>query len=214
MTEKLAADAQYAQAFNLLPLGKSEPAVRGYNSIRGIIKGGVEEIFVAGAEVTGTLNTAAAEANAILAAISPSSNLIPPTGGTVVHTDTQGLTTTVEIPDGALPVTETISIVPLDDLPTEGLAFALVPNLTFSQPVTITIHYSDTDIVGMVEENLELYIYDWTTNEWISADPCGGYVRDLVNNILQAGLCHFSDYSLGDMKQYIFLPLIINGTEP
>ncbi|HRY16338.1 MAG TPA: extracellular solute-binding protein, partial [Candidatus Competibacteraceae bacterium] len=35
MTEKLASDPQYAQAYNLLNLGRSEPGIRGYDAIRG-----------------------------------------------------------------------------------------------------------------------------------------------------------------------------------
>jgi len=209
MTEKLAGDPQYTQAFNLLDLGRGEPTNRGYNAIRGIIGDAVEDVLQNGANVTDTLNTAADQADAVLAASGPDSALIPPTGGTLTYTNTESFSATVEFPAGALVVTETISYVPLDDLPSDGLAFALVPNLVFSQPVTITLHYRDEDIAGMDEAALVLYNYDWSLNAWVDAEPCGGYQRDPVQNILQAGVCHFSDYSLMDYPYHIFLPQVI-----
>jgi hypothetical protein len=212
MTEKMADDPQYAQAFDLLPLGRSEPGIRGYNAIRAIIQDAVTDILQNGAGVTETLQFAADEVDAILAASGPDSAVIPPTGGTLTYTNTQGISVTVQFPPGALDVTETVSYVPLNDLPTDGLAFALVPNLTFSRPVTITIHYRDEDIVGMDENELKLYNYDWSNNSWIDANPCGGYVRNLDNNILQAAVCHFSDYAMMHRRYKIYLPVTLRSS--
>ncbi|GAG52177.1 unnamed protein product, partial [marine sediment metagenome] len=117
------------------------------------------------------------------------------------------------IPAGALLITETVSYVPLDDLPTDGLAFALVPNLSFSQPVTISIHYRDEDIAGMDENSLRLYNYDWSINSWVDANPCDGYIRNPDDNILQAAVCHFSDYGVMDWLYRVFLPITLNATE-
>ena len=153
------------------------------------------------------LQTAADEADIILATSGPDSAVIPPTGGTLIYTNTQGLSATVQFPAGALVVTETVSYVPLDDMPTDGLAFALVPNLTFDQPVTITLRYRDEDITGMDENNLMLYNFDWSTNSWVSANPCGGYYRHPADNILEAAVCHFSDYGMMDWLNKIFLPM-------
>ena len=111
-------------------------------------------------------------------------------------------------PAGALGVTHTVSYIPLDDLPTDGLAFALVPNLSFSQPVTITIHYRASDVEGMEEAELKLYLYDWSGSRWVEGGPCGGYLRDPQNNILQAVVCHFSDYALVDRPYAIYLPVV------
>ncbi|MFC1997851.1 hypothetical protein ACFLXI_09670, partial [Chloroflexota bacterium] len=187
---------------------KSEPGVRGYNAIRDVIDEALWSILDGGAEVTATLQAAAIEVDSILAQSGPSSLEVTPDGGTVVYTDTQGLDAMVEIPAGALAITETISYVPLDDLPTDGLAFALVPDLVFSQPVTITLKYRDEDIVGMDETALILYNFDWVTNSWVNANPCGGYLRDLDQNILQARVCHFSDYAMLDWAFKIYLPSI------
>lgn len=209
MTEKMANDPQYAQAYDLLNLGRGEPGIRGYNPIRAIIQNAVTDVFQNGANVTTTLQTAANEANAILATSGPDSAVIPPSGGTLTYSNTQGISATVQFPAGALVVTETVSYVPVDDLPTDGLAFALVPDLTFSQPVTITLHYRDEDIIGMDEDSLILYNYDWATNAWFSANPCGGYNRNPDNNILQAMVCHFSDYGMMDWLHKVFLPITI-----
>jgi maltose-binding protein MalE len=208
ITQKLADDPQYAQAFDLQPLGKSEPGVQRYEAIRSVIVDALWQILDGGAEVTSTLQAAADQTDAILAT-NPSSSEITPAGGTVIYTDTQGLVATVEIPASVLAVTETISYVPLDDLPTDGLAFALLPDLIFSHPVTITLQYRDEDVVGMDEGALILYNYDWSTNSWVDADPCGGYLRDPENNILQARVCHFSDYAVFDWVSKNFLPSII-----
>ncbi|MCP4526371.1 MAG: extracellular solute-binding protein [Aestuariibacter sp.] len=210
MTQKLAEDPQYAQAYALLPLGRGEPGVRGYNEIRSILDDAMTEILQNSANVTGTLQAAADETDAILAASGPDSTIIPPGGGTLVYTNTQYLSATVEFPDGALATTQTVSYVPLEDLPTNGLAFALVPNLTFSEPVTVTIHYRDKDIVGIDENALKLYNYDWSSGFWIEANPCGGYVTDTVNNILQAAVCHFSDYAMMGLHR-VYLPVVLRS---
>jgi hypothetical protein len=54
-----------------------------------------------------------------------------------------------------------------------------VPNLTF-KPVTITIHYRPEDVVGMNEEALKLYGYNWSSGSWIEAEPCGGSDRTTI----------------------------------
>lgn len=209
MTQKLAEDAQYAQAHDLLPLGRGEPAVRNYESVRGILGDAIDEIFYSGANVTNTLQAAAAEVDLLLAGSGPASKVITPAGGTLVYTNTEGLSVTIEFAPGTVSITQTVSYVPLEDLPTDGLAFALVPCMSFSRPVTITINYRDDDVVGMDEGSLKLYIYDWAAATWVDADPCGGYARDPLNNILQAAVCHFSDYALADRPFRIYVPLIL-----
>jgi multiple sugar transport system substrate-binding protein len=211
VTQKLAEDLQYAQAYTLLPLGRGEPGVRGYNAVRGILNDAMTEILQNGANVTEALRAAADEADAILATSGPDSAIIPPSGGTLVYTNTQHLSATVEFPAGALVTTQTVSYVPVGDLPTDGLAFALVPNLTFSEPVTITIYYRDEDVAGMDESALKLYNYDWSSSPWAEANPCSGYITDTVNNILQAAVCHFSDYAMMDWPYRIYLPVVLRS---
>jgi hypothetical protein len=172
----------------------------------------VTDILQNGANVTETLQSATNQADSILAVSGPDSAVIPSSGGTLAYTNTQGISVTVQFPMGALAVTETVSYVPLDDLPTDGLAFALVPNLTFSQSVTITIHYRDEDIVGMDENELKIYNYDWSNNSWIDANPCGGYISYTDDNILQASVCHFSDYAMMQRFFKIYLPITLKSS--
>jgi ABC-type glycerol-3-phosphate transport system substrate-binding protein len=214
ITLKLAEDVQYAQGHQLLPLGRSEPAVRGYEEARRVIGAAVSAILEEGDNVTDTLDAAASEVDAILAGASPDWAVIAPQGGTLVYTNTQGLSATVDFPPRAVEVTQTVAYVPLDDLPTDGLAFALVPNLTFGQEVTITLHYRDSDVEGMDENELKLYQFDWSRGTWVDAQPCGGYSRDLLNNVLQARVCHFSDYALDDRPYAIHLPTLLRNRTP
>lgn len=209
ITQKLASDPQYTQAYNLMPLGRSEPGVRGYDSIRGMINTAMYATLRDGQEVTSTLQTASASADELLDESGPESAVIPPAGGEFIYTNTQDLQVVVQFPPGSFALTQTVSYVPLNDLPTDGLAFALLPETTFSQPVTITIHYRDEDLTGMDEAHLMLYSYDWSAGLWIDATPCGGYWRDLANNILQAMVCHFSDYAMLGWANWIYLPVVL-----
>ena len=211
MTQKLNDDPQYAQAHELLPLGRTEPGIRRYEVVRWILGDAIADVFYGRTNVTDTLQAAALEVDVLLSESAPASGVVPPEGGTLVYTDTEGLSATIEFPAGAVGVTQTVTYVPLDDLPTDGLAFALVPDLTFSEPVTITIHYRDSDVEQMDEDKLKLYTYDWSTGSWVEADPCGGYVRDPLNNTLEVAVCHFSDYALIGWPYALYLPLVLRN---
>ena len=108
-------------------------------------------------------------------------------------------------------ISTTFSIVPVDDTPTTGPSFALVPETTFSTPVTITVTYTDTAVAGMAEDLLQLWIFDWDSNSWVEADPCGGYIHLPDQNTFSAGVCHFSDYALLDYGLFVYLPLVIRN---
>jgi ABC-type glycerol-3-phosphate transport system substrate-binding protein len=214
MTLKLAEDEQYAQAHALLPLRRHEPGVRGYEVVRDILGDAIDAIFCDRTSVTATLQAAAVEVDALLAESGPESAPIPPDGGTLAYTGTQGLSTTVVFPAGALGVTKTVTYVPLTDLPTEALAFALVPDLAYSRPVTITLRYRESDVQGMNEGQLKLYSFDWLSHLWVAADPCGGYVRDPLNQRFQAAVCHSGDYALMDWPYGVYLPLVSRAWQP
>jgi ABC-type glycerol-3-phosphate transport system substrate-binding protein len=214
MTQKLVEDEQYAQAHALLPLRRHEPGIRSYEMVRAIVGEAVDDIFYDRANVTDTLMAAALEVDELLAESGPESAIIPPEGGTLAHSGTQGLSTTVDFPAGALGMTETISYVPLSDLPTEALAFALVPRMTYSRPVTITLRYRESDVGRMDEAALKLYTYDWPSGLWVAIEPCGGYVRDPVNQRLLAAVCGSGDYALIDRPYAVYLPLVSRSWQP
>jgi hypothetical protein len=67
MQEYLASNPKYEKAFGFLPYGHVEPAVAGWQEIRGIM-GDAMTAAVEGGDIQGILDAAAAESNAVLAA--------------------------------------------------------------------------------------------------------------------------------------------------
>ena len=140
-------------------------------------------------------------------------------GGTLDLADTWGQTTTVQIPGNAvtntLLVTYSIFATTTNTgVPTQTMvsqhAIRLETNVSISAPMTVTIQYNDADIVGIDEATLRFYT--WNGSQWVDAQPCGGYLRDSTNNVLQAIICHFSDYVLlGESKWSVYLPIILKG---
>jgi uncharacterized repeat protein (TIGR01451 family) len=150
-------------------------------------------------------------AHAVIAVQDPDAVMItvtPEAGGTLVYTDGQGYTTAVEIPAGAVSETLTVILTPLDE-PTHdtatllfaGHAFTLEvykgphlqPGYVFGEPVVITIHYSDEDVLGLDEETLTLEV--WTGSGWEDA-ACDGYERHIDMNWLSVEICHLSEFAL------------------
>jgi hypothetical protein len=113
-----------------------------------------------------------------------------------------------------LDVTSTLSYLPLQDLPTTGLAFNVIPYLSSNQPFTITLHYRDEDVSGMDEQSLQLYRYDWPDARWVQAEPCGGYTVYPDENIFVAWVCQLADYAVLDWPYRIYLPLTIKNSGP
>jgi hypothetical protein len=155
----------------------------------------------------------------------------PGQGGLLIFTDTQGLTTTVQIPPGAVTSTTWISMTPTVLPPgtiSASLRFAghafdldayrdgqLLTGFTFETTVTVTIHYSDADVRGIDEKTLKLY-------RWVTAPPDGWQVvdaqsgerqsLDTVHNVLTAWLRGLSRFTGMGASQYeIFLPLVIKS---
>ncbi len=147
----------------------------------------------------------------------------PTTGDTLVYTDTQGSPTVIQVPGGA--VTETITLVytPVETTTSpSGFAFAghafdldacrgglLLPGFVFSVPVTITLHYSDADVVGLDEDTLVLEYWNEVASAWEDA-ACGPYDRHPGENWLAMPICHLSRFALFGEREYrICLPLVL-----
>lgn len=116
-------------------------------------------------------------------------------GGTVVD----GSGTSVDIPAGALPGTTTITIEtpPLDNIPPSTIPMVTARDfgpdgVVFSQPVTITIHYTDASVAGFDEANLEIYYYNEASESW---EPLGGVVNTEANTITVT-VDHFSLFAV------------------
>lgn len=141
----------------------------------------------------------------------------PDQGGVFDLENTLGQTTTLEIP--ANTVTETVlmtytlvATMTNANVPTLTMigehAIRLEANVSIFNPMTVTIEYEDEDVMGAQESTLTFYI--WNGSQWVDAEPCGGYIRDLDNNILKIIICHFSDYVLlGEAAYQVYLPLLL-----
>jgi uncharacterized repeat protein (TIGR01451 family) len=154
----------------------------------------------------------------LLSDLRPVSTVVTPgAAASLTYTDTQGNTTTISLPMGAVSATTTLILTPLPTAtpPTgftfAGHAFSLeayqggthLPGFTFQQPVTITIHYSDTDIAGLDETALQLEY--WDGDQWLDA-ACGPYQRHPDENWVAVPVCHLSDFALFSQSYTIYLP--------
>jgi hypothetical protein len=101
---------------------------------------------------------------------------------------------TARIVTGATPV----SVVRCTTLPLSSSQNSVLCHPTLNKPVTITIQYRDSDIAGLVEDNLRLYY--WTGSYWQDAattcTPVSTYITDTVANMLQVPICHLSRYGM------------------
>jgi hypothetical protein len=154
---------------------------------------------------------------------------IPPdTESILVYTDTNQCLTVIQIPRDA--VTETILLAYAaantattpSDLAFAGHAFELdayqngifAPGFTFSVPVTITIHYTDTDLAGMDKTTLGLYYWNNNMSKWedvaTTCIPHSAYDRHPNENWLAVAVCHLSKFALFG-RYRIYLPLVLRN---
>jgi hypothetical protein len=155
-------------------------------------------------------------------------------GAMLTYTDTQGLSTTVQVPPGAVGQEIILAYAPVlspmhpisPNLRFANHAFLLdaykgfqpLPGFQFGKPVSITIRYSDNDIAGLDESTLRLDY--WTGSVWEDArntcTPLSQYVRDLAQNVLSVAICHPSEWSMGgapvEKEFLIYLPLVLKNT--
>ncbi|MBK7203334.1 hypothetical protein [Candidatus Amarolinea dominans] len=67
----------------------------------------------------------------------------------------------------------------------------LQPGFVFLAPVTVTLDYADSDLVGLDENTLMLSYFDTAANQWSSAGITL-IERDTVNNRLVVTISHLS----------------------
>lgn len=147
---------------------------------------------------------------------------------TLCYTDTQGLTTTLTFPRGA--VTETTAIVLTPTIASGGaLAFAghafdleayqgdeLQPGFAFreNKPVTVTIHYSEQD-VHLISDDSKLTLRWWNGNSWRdAAETCGpasDYARDQEKRVISVSICHLSRFALLGPTKRVYLPIVLRN---
>lgn len=135
-------------------------------------------------------------------------------GGAIEYTDSQGLKTTILIPEGgvASPLTFVYTEFnePLHDLPGNlkhaGNSFSLAAYNRFVRmngyelmaPSILTIKYSDSDVAGVDESKLKLYY--WDGSQWVDAAdtciPASEYTLDVNTNTISVPVCQVGDFVL------------------
>jgi hypothetical protein len=145
------------------------------------------------------------------------------------YTDTQDLTTMLEFPRGA--VTEATTIVLTPTLATGGADFAFAGHafeleayqadepqlgMTFDEPVTVTIHYSEQD-VRVISNESQLMLHWWDGSAWRGAsetcDPPSVYARVQDNHVLSVPICHLSLFGLFGPTHQTYMPLVLRSSQ-
>ena len=118
--------------------------------------------------------------------------MVPATGGTLVSADGR---LTLDVPAGALPTSQLLSIQPITNQAPGGVgvAYRLGPEGTaFSAPVKLTFKYGDADTAG--SEALALKVaYQNTDGSW---GALKSITRDDTARTIGVQTSHFSDWSL------------------
>jgi Leucine-rich repeat (LRR) protein len=84
------------------------------------------------------------------------------------------------------------------------------PVISFNQPITVTLTYVDSDIIGS-EDKISLDYWNEEGSIWtdaVTTCPEGQYTRDLLDNQLALPLCHLTEFGLFGNPLNLFLPLI------
>ena len=86
------------------------------------------------------------------------------------------------------------------------------PVTTFTEPLTVTLHYDEASLGVIPEDSLALYYWDDSHSSWLDAvTTCsdGEYTRDLEDDWLSVPICHLSEFALmGFETAWLYLPLI------
>lgn len=149
----------------------------------------------------------------------------PSSDSTLVYTSTQGLTTTVEVPAGAVSDNTLLRFTPVQTATVpSGFIFAgntfeleaiqngfVQDGFVFVNPIQVTINYSDQDITGLDEADLMLYVLD--DGRWKDAaqtcTPASVYERQPEINRLSLPICHLSQFAMAEqVTYYLHLPLM------
>jgi hypothetical protein len=154
-----------------------------------------------------------------------SATIEPTTDTLLVYTDSRGNSTVIQVPAGAVTDTITLVYAPVETATTPvGFSFAghafdldayqngsrYLPDFAFSSPVTITIHYTATDVAALDENTLILEYWNENTGVWEDA-ACGKYERHPDENWLAVPICHLSRFALFGKGHAVYLPLVLRN---
>jgi peptide/nickel transport system substrate-binding protein len=144
---------------------------------------------------------------------------------TLTYTGSDGSSTTVDVPTGAVSNSLLLRLEPTqatnlpENMGSSGNDFDLnaivdgetLQNFTFNQPVSITVKYTDDGIRFLNEDSLGLYYWDGET--WVPAaqtcQPTGATQHDLSSNTLVTEICHLTRFALlAERYSVVFLPAL------
>ena len=145
----------------------------------------------------------------------------PEDGGDLVSYDES---TEVTVPPGAVSEEATFLLFPQPSPSQEtgildfaGNSFELTardangPITTFTEPLTITLHYVEASLGVIQEDSLALHYWDESQSSWLDAVttcPDGEYTRNLEEDWLSVPICHLSEFALMGESNRLYLPLI------
>ncbi|MCP4540728.1 MAG: hypothetical protein GY832_26620 [Chloroflexi bacterium] len=129
------------------------------------------------------------------------------TESSLVYTDTQGSPTVIHVPAGAVTTPTTLVYTPVETATApSGFSFAshafdldayrdgvLLPDFTFDEPVTLTIHYTEADVAGLDEGTLDLRY--WNGSAW-ATDGITLVERNTAQNYVVFEIVHLSEFAL------------------
>lgn len=154
------------------------------------------------------------------------------TACTLVYTDARGIPTVIQLPAGAVSETLTLVYTPTEKVvPPFGLLFAgrafsleayrdgaMLAGFAFEKPVTVTVHYTETDVAGLREDTLQLRYRSGSA--WVDAastcSPPSNYERRPTENWFALPICHLSLFAaLGYAAEHrVFLPVVRREATP
>ncbi len=83
----------------------------------------------------------------------------------------------------------------------------------FQRAISLTLTYTDADVAGLDEANLQLYFWNETSQSWQNA-ACGAIVRRPDINQLVVPVCHLTEFGLFEVQPQsggftVFLPVVM-----
>lgn len=206
-----------------LPAGGEASGTRSYTVKAGDLPGPlVNTVVVTGTSPSGQVVTASASASVAIEGSGGDATVTvqPGQAATMSYTDPNGGKVTVQIPAGA--VDQPTTFVYFNQAAPShqgrfqfaGRSFTLtafrnnnaLDGLTFLQPVTLVIEYTDADVAGVDEDSLLLFFYDEDNGAW-SQEGITVVARDPANNRITLQITHLTEFALGAIGP-IYLPLV------
>jgi glucosylceramidase len=171
-----------------------------------------------------TVPQASLQQNFVMLPRPVTSHLLPDAPASLRYTDTQGLSTVIEFPAGAVTLDTTLVLTPTMASSGAGYVFtghafdlaawrAGLPlaSLAFSTPVTVTIGYSAADVRVVADKSL-LALMEWTGGEWREVTRvCGSEPIQRSGSVILAysvPICETGQFALFGPTHQAYLPLM------